>query len=374
MRVGIDVGPATITRTGVGNYCFYLVKHLLRLGPECCELVGFSSGLAKVELGDLHGYLRHLHVPVPTRVLYKSWSLLKSPKVDRLLGGVDVYHATNYFLPPTHSARRVVTIHDLAFLAVPELCSPKIVGPFSKGIRGFAHSADAILAYSESTKRDIVRLLGVAPEKVTVAPLAVDEEFAPLTKETASARLETRYAIRPPFLLFVGTLEPRKNVCGLLKGFARVARDIPHKLVLVGSLGWNTREIFRVIDHLGLGDRVILPGFVPQCDLPAFYCAANAFVFPTLYEGFGLPLLEALTCGCPVITYNNSSVPEVTGGAALYVEDTGEEALAEAIRRIIEDNELRTRLVAAGREHAGKFSWDACARSTLDVYRRLATC
>jgi len=373
MRVGFDVGPITQERTGVGNYCYYLLKHLLAMSANSdCELRGFSSSLGRIALAGLVPPLKHRHVPVPTRVMYKMWDILGAPKVDRLLGGVDAYHATNYYLPPTKRARRVVTIHDLAFLAVPELCSPKITGPYSKGIGRFAEDADAVLVYSESTKADIVNYLGVCPEKVTVAPMAVDEDFKPLARDAAAHFVKREFNVDRPFLLFVSTLEPRKNVPTLLRAFSRVAKDVPHNLVLVGSVGWNAEEIFKTLEDLNLSERIIRPGFVRHMDLPSFYCAADAFVFPTLYEGFGLPLLEALTCGCPVVTSDNSSVEEVTGGAALYSDAMDVEAIADGIRRVLEDSDLRDDLVARGLEHAKGFSWQSCAESTMEVYRRLA--
>lgn len=373
MRIGFDVSPITRTRTGVGNYCHYLLKHLLEL-EEDCVFRAFSSGMAEIDLGDLAASLGHRHIPVPTRFLYLLWNTVGLPRVDKLLGNVDVYHATNYFLPPTRSARRVVTVHDLAFLAVPEFCSAKIVQPFSGGIGRFCRDADAILAYSESTKGDIVQYLDVDPDRITVAPMAVDEGFLPLAREEAAGLVAERYGISEPFLLFVSTLDPRKNVIGLLRAFALLAKEIPHRLVLIGSPGWNADAIFETIENLGIGDRIVRPGFVPHLELPAFYCAADAFVFPTHYEGFGLPLLEALVCGCPVVTADNSSVPEVTGDGALRVDSKDVEGFANAVRLILSDSELREKLVAKGKAHAEKFSWHTCARTTMDLYRKLATC
>ncbi len=374
MRIGFDISPITRTRTGVGVFCYYLLKHLVQQGPEC-SFAGFSSGRYQVDLGPLRDTVPHRHIPVPTRVLYKVWTAFGIPKVDTLLGGVDVYHATNFFLPPTKTARSVVSIYDLSFLAVPELCSPKIVRPFSTGVRRFAAEADAVLACSEATKSDIVNRLDVEAAKVTVTPGAVDEGFAPMEREGAKAHVAKHYGINAPFLLFVGALEPRKNVPGLLRAFALVAKDIPHNLVLVGPLGWNPRGLFETLEALDLGERVVRIGYVAShAELPAFYCAADAFVFPTFYEGFGLPLLEALTCGCPVVTSENSSVPEATGGAAVYADPTDVESIANGIRQVLEDAALRESLIARGLEHARRFSWHACARTTLEVYRRLAPC
>lgn len=373
MRVGLDISPLTSARTGVGNYCYYLLKHLLRL-ESGCEFAGFSSGRSRIELGELAGMLPHRHVPVPTRALYAVWSTLRAPKVDSLLGGVDVFHATNYFVPPTKSARRVVTFHDLAFLVAPELCSPKIRRTFSKGIKRFATEADAIIACSESTKADIIRLLGVDASKVTVAYEAVDEDFAPgEDKEKAAAHLAAHHGVRGPFFLFVGTLEPRKNIPTLLRAFASIASDVPHDLVLVGGIGWNAATIFDTIEELGLSQRVVQLGFLNSHDeLAAFYSAAEAFVFPTLYEGFGLPILEAMKCGCPVITSNISSAPEVAGDAALCHDPRDAGAFAQSMRNVVEDAQLRETLAARGIEQARRFSWESCARTTIDVYTSVA--
>jgi glycosyltransferase involved in cell wall biosynthesis len=371
MRVGIDIGPLTNQRTGVGNYCYYLLKHLLDL-DQACHYHGFSSGLSPINLDGLDGRIDHRHLPIPTRILYRLWSTLGRPSVDGLLGGVDLYHATNYFLPPTSQAASVVTIHDLAFIAQPSLCSPRIVGPFSKGIRRFAQRANAILTYSESTKRDVLNFLEVDEAKVAVAPMAVDDGFLPIVREEAEGILKNQFKVEGPFLLFISTLEPRKNVPTLIKAFARIHKKIPHNLLLIGGVGWNADPIFETIEQLGIQDRIIRPGFIPHHMLPAFYSAADAFVFPTLYEGFGLPLLEALTCGCPVIAADNSSVPEVTGDAALLSDAMDEAALAENVLAVLEDDALRAGMIARGKTHAAQYSWGACAEKTLQVYRSVA--
>jgi glycosyltransferase involved in cell wall biosynthesis len=239
-------------------------------------------------------------------------------------------------------------------------------------MKRFAHETDAILAYSEATRRDVERLLDAPADKVTVAPMAVDEGFEPMDRAEAQAAVRREWGVAAPFLLFVSTLEPRKNVVGLLEGFARLRDRIPHSLVLIGGVGWKAEPIFEALDRLRLGDRVVRPGYVPHRRLPVWYAAADAFVFPTLYEGFGLPLLEALACGCPVVASNSSSVPEVTGGAALLCGPDDTEALAANVLRVLEDDALRADLVDRGRAHAARYSWRAMAEATWGVYQRLA--
>jgi len=371
MRIGFDISPLRHPLTGVGNYCYCQLKHLLRVAGDC-EFVGFASGLRPLELGDLAGTLAYRAVPVPTRALYRIWSLLHAPNVDALLGGADVYHATNYFLPPTRSARRVVTIYDLSFLTMPEHSSPKITNVFARGVRRFAREADAVLTCSQATKSDVVRLLGVAPDRVEVAYGAVDESLVALDRDAAAGRVAGRFGVRRPFILFVGTLEPRKNVPALVRAFGRLAREIPHDLVLAGPKGWQAEAIFKEIEALHLEERVILTGFIPErADLAALYSAADLFAFPSLYEGFGLPVLEAMTCGCPVVTADNSSLPEVAGEAALLVDAGDVPGIASAMRRVLEDDALRQAMVDKGFEQARRFSWEACARTTLGVYKDL---
>lgn len=373
MHVGFDVGPIARARTGVGNYCFHLLKYLLQLDGDD-SVVGFYSGLSRGDLPEFAEELVTRYLPVPTRVLYAAWSAFQWPQVDRLLGGVDLYHATNYFLPPVASARRVVTVHDLSFLVLPELSSPKIVRTFTKGVHRFCTDADAVIADSQSTKRDIVEHLDIADEKVSVVHLAAGDNFAPVDQDEARERLAEKYRLNGPFLFFVSTLEPRKNVEGLLRAFATLTKEYPHKLVLAGSLGWYADETIEFIRELRITDRIVCPGFVPDGDLPAFYSAADAFVFPSHYEGFGLPVLEAMACGCPVVTADNSSLPEVVGTAALMADSHDFEGLAEQIRCVLSDSALQDDLSVRGKVRAATFSWSRCAEETMSVYKKLVTC
>jgi glycosyltransferase involved in cell wall biosynthesis len=290
------------------------------------------------------------------------------------LGGVDVYHATNYFLPPVRSARTAATFYDLAFLSHPEWCSPKIVRPFARGVPEFARRADALLTCSEASKRDIVELLNVPPEKVTVAYGAVDEGLAPMPRAQARALLRDRYGVDGPFAVFVGTLEPRKNVEMLLQAFERILTRVPHTLWLIGGWGWNADGIKDALERPALRDRVRKPGYVPREDLAAFYSAADALLFPSRYEGFGLPVLEALHCGCPVLTSSCSSLPEVAGDAAIYVDPDNEDVLTAQAERLLLDTGLQEELRSAGLAQARKFSWPRSAEATLGLYGRLAGC
>jgi glycosyltransferase involved in cell wall biosynthesis len=206
---------------------------------------------------------------------------------------------------------------------------------------------------------------------VTVTPYAADPIYRPMDREAARRAVAERFGLRGPFVLAVGVLQPRKNLPRLIRAFGRVAREAPHALALVGKPGWAHEELKRAVAASGLGSRVKFTGYVPDADLPVLYNAAELFVYPSLYEGFGLPPLEAMACGTPVVTANVTSLPEVVGDAALAVDPTDELALADAIGRALTDEALRERLRTAGLAHAALFSWERTAALTLQVYHRV---
>jgi glycosyltransferase involved in cell wall biosynthesis len=370
MRIGFDISPLAPPRTGVGAYCYFLLKALLQI-PGDQRFSCLSMGLNPVSVGSEFSkvsYSRHLRVP--TRAAYAIWDRIAFPRVDRLLGGVDVYHATNFYLPPTATARRVVTIHDLGFLVHPEWSSPKIVGPYSRGIRRFVGEADAVLVYSESTKLDVLRLLGADPAKIHVAPLGVDPMFRAIPRDEARAAVNQKYGIESPFILFVSTIEPRKNVLGAIRAFERIAAEFDHRLVLVGATGWNSEEVFTAIRNSRYAARIVTTGYLNEnTDLPLMYSAADAFLFPSHYEGFGLPVLEAFACACPVVTSNAASLPEVAGEAALMSAPSDIDGIAENLRKVLGDETVRTSLISKGLNRSQMFTWQQCAQTTLAAYR-----
>jgi glycosyltransferase involved in cell wall biosynthesis len=368
-QTGIDITPLSGQRTGVGGYVSSLLAAMLRQAPAG-SLRGFSAGRHRP---PAPAGLPHRHLPLPTRLVYRTQSAFGWPRVDTFLGGVAVYHATNYFLPPVRSARRILSIYDLAMLRNPAWGDPAKVGPFVQQLRRGALAADAILTCSQASRDDIVSLLEVPADRVHVAHAAVDPDFAPPSLVDAQARVAAAYGLTLPYVLYVGTIEARKNVTGLVDAFARLAKTVPHTLVLAGAPGWQAAAVDARIAAHGLGARVRRIGYVQErADLPALYTAADAFALPSHYEGFGLPLLEAMACGCPVVTADNSSLPEVAGDAALYAPATDPEALADALAQVITDAALRDTLRAKGHARVAQFSWDRSAATVLALYRALA--
>jgi glycosyltransferase involved in cell wall biosynthesis len=236
------------------------------------------------------------------------------------------------------------------------------------------HEAARVIADSEATRRDVVELLGAAPDMVRVVPLGCDPRFTPGDAEAARRTVAAELGIEAPFVLHVGTVEPRKNLPGLISAFgqARRTRRLPQVLVLAGAPGWGVEPVRARIAAEGLADVVRLTGPVSEAQLLALYRAADLFAFPSLYEGFGLPVVEAMACGTPVVTANVAALPEVAGDAALTVDPRDETALAEALDRGLNDLELRARLRAAGPARAAAFTWERCAAATLAVYEEAA--
>jgi len=365
MRIGIEITPLTAAPTGVGYYVRHLLAALLSQ-QDCSEYVGFASGMHVPNITSLPLYYRR--VPIPTRLLYKSWENIGLPYVDTLLGGVDVYHAVNYVLPPTKNAKRVLSIHDLCFLRHPEWASPKIVGPFQRTIRKHAHEADTVIACSESTKREIIELLELPEERIRMIHDAADVLFQPVHHDVARKQVADTLNISFPYMLFVGTREPRKNLGTLLEAFAKA--DIPHHLVIAGGSGWNSSDLQEQVVRLHLQEKVHFTGYINDRVLfPALYSAATAFVFPSWYEGFGLPVLEAMACGCPVIVSNTTSMPEVGGDAALYAAPEDTDGWANLLEQVSGDDVLRQTMSQKGFERSKRFSWQRCAEETLECYR-----
>jgi glycosyltransferase involved in cell wall biosynthesis len=311
--------------------------------------------------------------PLSERILTILWHRLRLPiPVEWFTGPVHIFHSTDFVLPPVRQARTILTVHDLTFMRLPECAEAGLRAYLDKVVPRSIQRADLVLADSQSTKKDLIELLGVSPDKIEVVYAGVERRFRPMEGEMALHRVKKRYGLNFPFILSLGTLEPRKNFTRLIEAYA-LMRDRGLKLVIAGGKGWLYDEIFAKVEELGLEDKIIFPGFIADEDLPALYNLAKIFVFPSLYEGFGLPPLEAMACGTPVVTSDRPSLPEVVGGAGLMVEATDDQELARAMERVLTDENLRREMREKGLRQAAKFTWEAAAEKLLDVYRRLGS-
>jgi glycosyltransferase involved in cell wall biosynthesis len=309
-------------------------------------------------------------LPHGIRRLYLEWALVGRPPLPGHLAALDLVHAPSpVALPPSGPGQRlVVTVHDLAFRVYPRLFPAVWRNLFRAGVRRAAANADALVTVSEHTARDLVAFTRADPNRVHVIPLAASLPEASAEPGEVIERLK----VPRRYLLFVGVLEPRKNLVRLVRAYRRAvaAGGLPHALVLAGPMGWHSRQLLREVATPGPGD-VVLTGRVGARELDALYRGASAFAYVSLYEGFGLPVLEAMVRGVPVVTSAVSSLPEVAGDAALLVEPRSTGQLADAIERVLAEEDLAARLSAAGRARAASFSWERTARMTLQVYEKI---
>ena len=321
---------------------------------------------------------RDRRAPFSERTLTILWHRLRLPiPVEWFTGPVDIFHSTDFVLPPVRQARTILTVHDLTFMRLPECAEAGLRAYLTRVVPRSIERADLVLADSQSTKNDLIELLGVSPDKIEVVYAGVEKRFRPMEGEIALERVKKRYGLDFPFILGLGTLEPRKNFSGLIEAYALMRDkgqgmgDRGLKLVIAGGKGWLYDEIFARVEELGLAGKVIFPGFVADEDLPALYNLAEIFVFPSLYEGFGLPPLEAMACGTPVVTSDRPSLPEVVGEAGLMVGATDSQELAEAMERVLTDENLRREMREKGLKQAAKFTWEAAAEKLLEAYSTL---
>ena len=371
MHVVIDARYVASTQSGVGMYTANLVQALAALDPRNQYTYIIRQGQPELRVGPNFR-------PWSTRISFENhwlgdmWQNLYLPFRLRTRQ-VDLFHGPAVFLPLTKLGfRTVVTIHDLVAFRFPETIPMKYGLYMRLMIRLAVRSADRVIAASLQTRYDLVSRLHVPPEKIAVIHEGLDARFERVTDPVRLTEIRRRYGLREPYILFVGNLEPRKNLVRLIEAFSRLkTRDaFPHQLVLAGKRGWLFRPIFESVERLGLGQEVVFTGYVPPEDLPALYASADLFAFPSLYEGFGLPVLEAMACGTPVITARTGSLPEVAGEAAWYVDPWDVEALTEGLAQLLKDVETRTELAARGALQAKRFSWANTADATLRIYRQ----
>lgn len=356
MRIAIDIS-SVVYGTGVSLYTQNLVKNILRIDREDnFTLFGGSLrrfGQLKKIAAAFPGLPRTKFFPLPPTALDLLWNRLHSLHVEKLIGDVDVFHSSDWTQPPTN-AFKVTTIHDLVPLRFPDISHPKIVSVHKRRLEWVKKEVDRIIAVSEFTKKEIVEVMDIDPAKIVVIPEAADTIFRPASQSQIEQVIK-KYNLDKPYLLVVGS-DPRKNLPRIIEACKSLKTEIDLDLVVIGR-PWNN----------ALGQKAKFLGYVERGDMPALYSGARTLVYTSIYEGFGLPILEAMSCDCPVVTSNLSSMPEVAGDAAFFVDPNNSHDIVLGIKGVLAN---RTKWIKRGREHVKKFSWIKAAESTIKVYNR----
>ncbi len=378
MRIGVDYTAAVRQGGGIGRYTRTLVRTLTELDQKNQYRLFVAGGWGEGDgLGAWHDNVRICSLPLSDRWLNILWQRLRLPiPVQTITGPLDLFHSPDFVLPPTGRTPAILTVHDLSFLRVPQFFVPGFREYLERAVARAAERAQHILADSKSTRSDLVELLNVNPERVSVIYPGVETEFRPISNADELAGVRARYDLPERFILGLSTLQPRKNFDGLIRAFGRLLSskgDEPEfanlHLVIGGGKGWMYEQVLALPAQLGLSQRVHFPGFVEDADLPTLYTLADVFAFPSWYEGFGIPVLEAMACHTPVVSADNSSLPEAVGDAGLLVDAADTDALADALGCVIADGGLRGRLISSGREQVRRFKWEVSAQRLLDLYQ-----
>lgn len=357
MNIAIDIQTTLGQKVGMGFYVSNLVKNLQKLVPQHQYLL-------------LHPSVKDVDLSMPQRWW---WDQIRVP-LQMAGKKIDIFHQPCFSAPLFWPGKTVVTVHDLILVLFPENISAPARFFFRRWMPFTYRRANHIIADSLATKNDLLRLTNIPEEKITVIHLGVEEIYYQPVPKNQQQTIKNHYHTGQQFILDVGTIEPRKNLSFLIEVFHETIKkfNLPHNLVITGKMGWYYEGIFQQIKELGLIKRVIFTGYVPDKNLPALYQASELFVFPSLYEGFGLPPLEAMASGLPVISSNRSSLPEVIGAGGLLISPTDKTAWREAIGRTLTDQKLARRLGAAGQQRSRQFTWQKCAEKTLRVYENVS--
>ncbi|MBN1311091.1 MAG: glycosyltransferase family 4 protein [Anaerolineae bacterium] len=364
--IGLDARLAYYRQGGITQYTYHLISELARLDAENRYLILHSRKDGR----DLTAALNQHRVPCWTPAHHRFERLALGIELAPL--GLDLLHSPDFIPPLGGGYRKVITIHDLAFLLYPDILTADSRRYYNQQIQAAARSADHIIAVSEATRRDVLEMLNVPTEKVTVIPEAAGARYEP-APAVEILRVKTAYNLPEKYILFLGTYEPRKNLGGLLRAYDYLRaelRDAPD-LVIAGARGWLYEKAFRLVEELGLGSHVIWLDNLVDVDMPGLYSGAQILCLPSFYEGFGLPVLEAMACGTPVVSSDRGSLPEVVGEAGLMVNPDDPANIAAGLHRVLTDADLAKQLRRRGLEQARLFTWQETARQTLAVYNDL---
>jgi GT2 family glycosyltransferase/glycosyltransferase involved in cell wall biosynthesis len=374
MHIAIDARRICDEHAGMGVYTYNLIKHLQKIDKKNIYTIilnPLKTKIVETSNGNFRKYVTP--ISIENHIVGDLWRNIYLPH-QLHKDKVDVFHDPGYFLPIINGGyKSVVTVHDLVVFSFPQTNSKKYFWYMKQMTSIGAKNADMIIADSYHTKEDLIKILNIPKEKIRVVYLATSKHLQPTKDPEKHEWIKKKYHINGKYILCVSTIEPRKNLPRLLSAYHQLRKEtkLEHKLVVCGTFGWLFGDIFTTIDRLNLRDDVIFTGYIDDEELPHLYSAAELFVFPSLYEGFGLPALEAMACGVPVITSNSSSLPEIVGDAGIMINPYKSEELSEAISKVLCDENLRKKMSEKSIIRANKFSWEQTALQTLEIYEDL---
>lgn len=374
MKIGFYVAGIPRSSSGIQIYATNLMNSILtqHRNIELSLIYNISKNAVKASsYGGLRADVKKICYPIPEKYALKLWDSINFPQLDIAGINFDIIHCATSFVPPIKKTKTIVTVHDLVCMKHPELLiiSKDRVKIIIKTIQ----NADLILTISKNTQKDIIELLDIDKKKIVVIHLGIDPIFETKIDQQSIKKTLERYRITFPYYLYVGNIDPRKNLRRLITAygkFVKKKRD-KGKLLLIGYRTSRGAEELSIIDDLNLQERVIYLGYVPRADLPLLYAGAKIFIFPSIYEGFGFPVLEAMSCGVPVITSNTSSLPEIAGDSAYFVVPDSVDSIVEALDAVDSNEDLRLEMINKGLKRAKLFQWQYTASKTVDCYRRL---
>ena len=370
--IAIDYTPAYEQGAGIGRYVRELVSALTQQDQQTAYRLFVAGASSTQDLPTFPANYQWQTTRLSPKWLARLWHRLHFPlHIERFIGDVDLYHATDFVLPPTHkSTKTILTVHDLSFVRVPETASPSLRQYLNQVVPKSVEKATHILADSQATKDDLIELYGTPESKITVLLSGVQDNYQPIVDRQKLTNIREKYSIpNHPYLFSVGTVQPRKNYSRIIQALAQLRQHgYDLSLIIAGGKGWLEDEMYQTIKQTQMSEYVHLIGFVDDADLPALYTSAEVTIFPSLYEGFGFPVLESMACGTPVVTSNVSSLPEVGGDVALLVNPTKVDEITQAIQKILDDPDHYQNLSQRGLEHIKKFSWANSAKQLKQIY------
>lgn len=379
MKVSLELQPCLKNKSGIGIYTYELSKRLQKYSDItlCGDIFNFinRNNIEK----DIEGlnFNKNVFSLFPYGVYRRAWNYIPVKYNWIFNDESDIYHFFNFIVPPRIKGKVITTIHDMTYELYPETMDIRNLKRIKNDIQYSVNRANKIITVSESSKNDIIKFLNIEESKIEVIYNGVEyDKFNKSYSDEEKNRVRYRYGLSKNYILYMGTLEPRKNIESIIEAFSLFKRENTSsskniKLVIAGKKGWLFESIFNLVDKLNLKDDVIFTDYIDENDKSIIYNMASLFVFPSLYEGFGIPVLEAMASSVPVITSNVSSLPEVAGDAAILVEPKDIKSIAQYMDKVLVDKELRNNLIKKGHEQAKKFTWESSAKKLVNIYRDL---